>query len=121
MPEVADLRRLDEARARIEALGYGWWGELGLPGRRYCTLNDAETGQRRIQLHCFATGSPEIARHVAFRDYLRAHPELARVYDEEKERCRALHPLDSHAYTDCKSAWIRRIESEALVFFRPPE
>jgi GrpB-like predicted nucleotidyltransferase (UPF0157 family) len=54
------------------------------------------------------------------RDYLRTHPEPARAYDEEKERCRALHPLDSHAYTDCKGEWIRRIEREALVLSRTP-
>jgi GrpB-like predicted nucleotidyltransferase (UPF0157 family) len=45
---------------------------------------------------------------------LRSRPDLARDYDAEKARCRDLHPLDSHAYTDCKNAWIRRIEAEAL-------
>jgi len=83
---------------QLESLGYGWWGEYGLPGRRYCTLDDPQTGRRRVQLHGYLNGSAEITRHLAFRDYLRARPDVAQAYDAEKERCRKLHPFDSHAY-----------------------
>jgi GrpB-like predicted nucleotidyltransferase (UPF0157 family) len=118
IPVVISLTALDDARTQIEALGYAWWSDYGLPGRRYCTLDDPATGRRIIQLHCYEDGSPEIDRHVAFRDYLRARPDLASAYDAEKSRCRDLNPRDSHAYTDCKNAWIRRIEREALDFSR---
>jgi GrpB-like predicted nucleotidyltransferase (UPF0157 family) len=114
LPVVRDLAALDAARPRVEALGYAWWGDYGLPGRRYCTLDDSATGRRRVQLHCYERGSPEIERHVAFRDHLRSHPAVAAAYDAEKERCRALHPTNSHAYTECKTDWIRRIESAAV-------
>ena len=115
MPLVTDLAELDQQRARLEALGYEWHGELGIPGRRYCTLSDA-TGARIVQLHCFQAGSPHAARHLAFRDYLRAHPEAARAYETEKRRARDLHPNDSHAYSDEKSPWIQTTEATALTW-----
>lgn len=118
MPVVHSLAQLDDARSAIEDLGYAWWGEHGLAGRRYCTLDDPLTGRRKIQLHIYERDSPEITRHLAFRDYLRSHPLLAREYDSEKCRCRSLHPLDSHAYGDCKQDWIRRIEARALAAFK---
>ncbi len=113
MPVVRNLACLDEIRQPVEALGYGWRGEHGLPGRRYCFKNDQQTGRRLFQLHCYQDGSSEIGRHLAFRDCLRSNPALAKEYEAEKRRCRALHPEDSHAYTDCKSAWIKRVERAA--------
>lgn len=115
MPLVTDLADLDRRRPDIEALGYAWHGELGLSGRRYCTFAD-ESGVRRAQLHFFTADSPHVERHIAFRDYLRAHPEAVAAYEKEKYRARDLHPNDSHAYTDEKAAWIRDAEAAALAW-----
>jgi GrpB-like predicted nucleotidyltransferase (UPF0157 family) len=118
MPVVRSHAELEVSRSVIEKLGYAWWGEYGLPGRRYCTLDDQVTGERKVQLHCYEQTALEIARHLAFRDYLRSRPDLARAYEAEKTRCAELHPLDSHAYNDCKGTWIRRIEAEAWTMLR---
>ena len=115
LPVASGLDALDRGRPQIEQLGYEWWGEYGLPGRRYCTKSDPHSGRRLIQLHCWAKEFPEIKRHLAFRDYLRKHRNVADEYAAEKLRCQALHPDDSHAYNDCKNAWIRVVEADALA------
>ncbi|WP_430869469.1 GrpB family protein [Cupriavidus basilensis] len=98
IPVVSSLSDLDHCSGEIERLGYEWRGELGLPGRRYCTKTDPISKSRLVQLHCYAEGSPEIVRHLAFRDYLRNNVDVSRAYDQEKTRCQRLHPNDSHAY-----------------------
>jgi len=117
MPVVRDPALLDANRFALEALGYRWWGELGLPGRRYCTRDDPASGKRLVQLHAYAQGARDIVRHLAFRDCLRRQPALAGEYEREKLRCQRLHPDDSHAYGDCKSDWIRNIEARALATY----
>jgi GrpB-like predicted nucleotidyltransferase (UPF0157 family) len=113
MPLVNNLAELDRLQGHVEALGYVWHGEFGHRERRYCTLDD-QTGVRAAQLHFFEVNSPHVERHIAFRDYLRAHPEIASVYEKEKRRAQHLYPNDSHAYTDEKAAWIRDAEVRAL-------
>ena len=116
IPVARRLSDLDACRAKFEALGYEWWGEYGLPGRRYCTRSDATTGTRLSQLHCYEVGFAEIIRHLAYRDYLHKHPGAAAEYDREKLRCQSRHPDNSHDYGDCKGAWIRQMEANALAW-----
>ena len=115
MPLVGDLASLDLERGAVEALGYQWHGEYGIPGRRYCTL---EIGERRVaQLHFFTMGSPGAHRHLAFRDYLRAHAGAAAAYAAMKRQAREQHPGDSHAYSAAKQPWIDRMEAQALAWY----
>ena len=106
MPLVRDIEELDARQAEVEALGYRWHGEYGVSGRRYCTLEDQD-GQRVVQVHFYEKGSPHARRHLAFRDYLRAFPDVAADYVVEKRRACALFPDNSTAYSNEKGAWIR--------------
>jgi GrpB-like predicted nucleotidyltransferase (UPF0157 family) len=114
MPAVRSLAALDEAEAGFVALGYEWRGEFGIPGRRFCMLTDAATGLRVFNVHCFETDTPGMRRHLAFRDFLRAHPDKAREYETEKLRCQRLHRDDARAYSEAKGPWIKAMELEAL-------
>jgi GrpB-like predicted nucleotidyltransferase (UPF0157 family) len=116
MPIVSSLDELDSKRGLVESVGYEWRGEFGVDGRRFCTLADAH-GERVAQLHFYVASSPHARRQLAFRDYLRAFPEYAAEYETEKRRARDLHPLDSHAYSTEKGAWIRATEAKALDWF----
>jgi GrpB-like predicted nucleotidyltransferase (UPF0157 family) len=117
LTEVRDLAVFDQAARVLRRTGHEGWGELGIPGRRYLTRDDPATGARVAQVHGFVAGDASVTRHLAFRDYVRAHPAIARVYEAEKLRCARLHPEDSHAYTDAKAALIASIEHEALAWY----
>lgn len=111
---VDDLAELDTAAVRMEALGYEVMGEFGIPGRRYFR-KDNEQGVRTHQVHAFQTGSPQIERHLAFRDYLRVHPERALEYDALKARLAAQFPDDISGYTDGKDDFIREVDALAAA------
>jgi GrpB-like predicted nucleotidyltransferase (UPF0157 family) len=118
LPVVSDLGHLDLSMPRVNSLGYDCLGEFGLPGRRYCRRNEPTTGKRAYQLHFYAHGSPEIDRHLAFPAYLRAHPEVATEYQAEKVRAAALHPDNTLDYNDAKNGWIKRVERDALHWWK---
>ncbi|GAB3262615.1 GrpB family protein [Larkinella harenae] len=116
MPLVVDLALLDNVQNRIVKLGYVWHGEFGIAGRRFCTKTDGY-GKRLAHLHCYQIDSPQIKRHLAFRDFLRAYPAVARAYEWEKKRAATLFPQDSMAYNEEKGDWIMKWEARALAWY----
>jgi GrpB-like predicted nucleotidyltransferase (UPF0157 family) len=114
MPIVATEAILDTCRAPLEALGYLWRGEYGISGRRYSVLE--QSGKRLFHVHIFAEGNENIARHVAFRDYLREHRDEARAYEVAKRAAATAHPWNSMAYNDHKSDWVRACQQRALAW-----
>jgi len=69
-----------------------------------------------VNLHVFSPGSPEITRHLVFRDWLRAHPEDRDLYERTKRSLAAKAELaDVRAYTDAKDAVIDAIYARAVA------
>ena len=64
---------------------------------------------RTHHLHLVPSGSARYIDELAFRDYLRIHPDAARLYEERKRHLASLHRHDREAYTDGKDAIVRRI------------
>jgi GrpB-like predicted nucleotidyltransferase (UPF0157 family) len=111
--EVSSFELLDGATGCIESLGYTAMGTFGIEGRRYFRKDDAQ-GHRTHHLHVFEAGSLHIERHLAFRDYLRSHPEKAGEYSALKEAL-----VDSGVpYQDGKGAFVKAAEAEAINWRR---
>ena len=71
--------------------------------------------ERTHQIHIFAqTDTYNITRHLAVRDYLRAHPDEAAAYAALKIRLAAEYPYDIEGYCDGKDAFVRALEKRAL-------
>ncbi|MEM1378824.1 MAG: GrpB family protein [Pseudomonadota bacterium] len=114
---VATLACADAKARGLEGLGYEAVGAYGIAGRRYFRKNDSN-GIRTHHLHVFEEGSPHIERHLAFRDYLIAHPEIAHEYSSLKERLTRHEALSRDNYVDGKGPFIGRVEPQAVKWFR---
>jgi GrpB-like predicted nucleotidyltransferase (UPF0157 family) len=112
-----DLAGIDRNRQAFESLGYEVMGAYGIEGRRYFRKVDGQ-GRRTHHLHIYAAGSAHIERHLAFRDYLRAHPERAAAYSELKARLTAGSGVNWEAYLDGKAPFIQSTEQAALAWSR---
>lgn len=114
---VPSLEAIDAREPVVCGLGYDWRGELGIAGRRFCSHDNA-SGRRILHAHFYADGNPEIEANLAFRDYMRSHPDEARAYEIEKIRAARLHPDDRAAYTNEKAAWVSARRLVALDWAR---
>ncbi len=70
--EVKDINEVDLHNSFMESFDYQRMGEFGIIGRRYFR-KDNSWGIRTHHVHVFEVNSPEIQRHLAFRDYMIAH------------------------------------------------
>jgi len=114
---VDDIIRLDDKSSAMEQLGYEVMGEYGIPGRRYFRKNNSSGIRRTHQVHSFQSYSPEIKRHLAFRDYMLAHPIEAQAYSTLKQRLAREHPKDIAAYMDGKDPFIKEHEAKAMAWW----
>ncbi|MBC5746512.1 GrpB family protein [Dysosmobacter sp. NSJ-60] len=113
MPVVQRLGAVDARAEALRALGYEYLGEFGIPGRRYLRKGGDE---RTHQMHIFQAGDTEnIVRHLAVRDYLRAHEEARMAYATLKRALAARYPYDIEGYCDGKEAFVRELECRALA------
>ena len=113
--DVLAVEALDALAHRLGVLGYEALGEFGITGRRYFRKN-APDGIRPHQLHALAVSSPEIQRHLDFRDYLRAFPTEAAGYAGLRQRLADRCGSDMRAYSDGKTEFIRAVERRAAAW-----
>ena len=113
LADVTSLAAVEEQAHELQAMGYEAMGEFGIPGRRYFRKTN-RSGRRTHHLHAFVQRSPHIVRHLAFRDFLLAHPDTAQAYSELKRGLVKTCKGDLEAYMDGKDAFIAGVEKQAL-------
>jgi GrpB-like predicted nucleotidyltransferase (UPF0157 family) len=91
---------------RLAILGYQHEGDLGISGREAFTSPVAAPAHH---LYVCPADSPELARHLAFRDYLRSHPGQARAYAELKRSLAERFYTDRDAYSRGKATFIESV------------
>lgn len=110
---AGSLDALEAATPALCAQGYQAMGPYGIEGRRYFRKNGAD-GRRSHHLHGYARGSVHIDRHLAFRDYLRAHPAIAQQYSTLKQQLVARN----EDYIEGKTPFVLATQDIALAWYR---
>lgn len=115
---VENFEEATRCIAPLEALGYVYRGELGIPRRHYFrqrNANDASTHN----LHMNEIHGHDYRAHLAFRDHLRANPDSAREYAALKQQLKERFATDRFAYVYGKSAFVNGVLSRAMPGFLP--
>lgn len=97
---------VESAIESLATAGYTHQGDLGVPDREAFKSAD---GVPRHNLYVCPKDSLALRNHLVVRDYLRAHPEVAREYGRLKRRLAARFPDDIDAYIAGKTDLICRI------------
>ncbi|MFY0666310.1 MAG: GrpB family protein [Natronospirillum sp.] len=112
--EVADIQTLDNQDAYFESLGYECKGEYGIAGRRYYQKGGSN---RTHHIHAFGFGSDNAIRHLAFKEYLKAHPSVAQDYGALKMEVAASCNDDIGVYCNGKADFVEKHEKLALTWW----
>ena len=108
---IRDYAVFDKVVAALGTVGYRHEGNLGIVGREAFKY-DGKEHLRNHHLYVCTEDSPELRRHLAFRDYLRTNPDAVKEYSRIKEEAAALYPYDIDGYIAHKSPLIERIYAE---------
>ena len=115
--EVKDIAKIDGYNNEMIVLGYEPRGELGLPGRRYFSREEPKD-VRTHHVHAYQTDNIELERHLAFRDYMIAHPDDAKIYAELKIVLARRFQWDVDGYISGKHLYMEKMEKAALEWYR---
>ena len=105
------INDLKEVIYLLENHGYIYEGDLGLKDREAFRYEGKEH-LRTHHLYVCPQDSKELKRHLAFRNYLRKHPNTVKEYGKIKKEAAKLYPNDIEKYCMYKSQIIEKIYKE---------
>lgn len=105
---IQDYTVFDAVSRKLAAIGYIHEGNLGIKDREAFKYSD-KPHLRTHHLYVCPQASEELHRHIAFRDYLKSHPDAVRQYSAVKEKAAQLFPDDISKYIEYKSPCIETL------------
>ena len=107
------VRSLAAARATfvetLQKLDYIYWADNPKKDRMFFVKGMPPFGSKRSHHVHITEPTGELWHRLAFRDYLRAHPDEAATYERLKKRLAVEHQTDREAYTDAKSVYVESV------------
>lgn len=113
--ELKNLDNVDEVANELYTLGYAKLHRQIIPYRSFITFRN-ERGERKVNLHIYEVGDPQVKRHVNFRDYLIAHPEEAAAYADLKKSLAQQFKYDIVQYVTGKEKLVHKIGAKAKLW-----
>ena len=105
---IEDYSVFSAVRDGLAKIGYIHEGDLGIKGREAFKYS-GKPHLLNHHLYVCPKDSPELRRHIAFRDFLRNSPDAAAEYGRVKEKAAELFPDDIDKYIEYKSAYINEL------------
>jgi GrpB-like predicted nucleotidyltransferase (UPF0157 family) len=106
---IASLEEADRILEALSALDYEHKPEVVIPGELFFRKRDGA-----YHLHVLQPDSIHWQEYMVFRDYLRAHPEIAQQYVQLKLLLASQFAEDRKSYTCGKAEFIRRVLKDAV-------
>jgi len=98
------------AIAELEKLDYVYWDKNPDSTRLFFAKGMPPYGEKRTHhVHIVEPASHHWRDKIAFRDYLRTHPNTAKEYENLKIQLAKEHQYDREKYTDAKKEFITKI------------
>jgi GrpB-like predicted nucleotidyltransferase (UPF0157 family) len=111
------VRSLPEAKPilveALQKLDYLYWADNPKKDRMFFVKGMPPYGLKRSHHVHVTEPDGEMWHRLAFRDYLRRHPEEAATYERLKRQLASDHQTDREAYTDGKAAYVDSIMRKA--------
>ncbi|MEH2240967.1 GrpB family protein [Nostoc sp.] len=112
MVGVHSLVNAKSAVPILESLGYVYWREDPRPGRMFFVKGMPPYGKQRTHHVHIVEVESEFWERKLFCDYLRRHPEEAKLYEALKRDLVVKFRSDREAYTNGKNDYIRAVMSK---------
>jgi GrpB-like predicted nucleotidyltransferase (UPF0157 family) len=113
---VAAIERRERFVEPLEGLGYLFAPAPESPD--YHLFAKPPERPRTYHLHVCGARSEHELRHIAVRDFLRAHPDEAARHADFKRQLVARHPQDRLAYIAGKDSFVSALEERAVTWAR---